>query len=107
MKKKLWLTYAWKDNEDKDVDFVIQELDKTDIQVRFDRREIIPGKRLWPQIGGFITDPNECDAWAILLTANSLKSAPCIEELCYALDRALTAKGENFPIFAILHHIQP
>lgn len=103
--KRLWLTYAWKDNEDKDVDFIIQELDKTDIEVRFDRRQIIPGGRLWPQIGGFITDPRECDAWGILLTASSLKSEACIEELCYALDRALSAKGETFPVFALLHHI--
>lgn len=103
--KRLWLTYAWKDNEDKDVDFIIQELDKTDIKVRFDRRQIIPGRRLWPQIGGFITDPRECDAWGILLTINSLKSEACIEELCYALARALSAKGETFPIFALLHHV--
>ena len=105
--KRLWLTYAWKDNEDKDVDFIIQELDKADIEVRFDRRQIIPGRRLWPQIGGFITDPRECDAWSILLTANSLKSEACIEELCYALDRALDAKGETFPVFALLHQIAP
>jgi hypothetical protein len=105
--KKLWLTYAWKDNEDKDVDFIIQELDKTDIEVRFDRRQIIPGRRLWPQIGGFITDPKECDAWGILLTANSVKSEACVEELCYALHRALSTKGETFPVFALLHHIAP
>ena len=104
--KKLWLTYAWQDNEDKDVDFVIQELDKAkDVTVRFDRRELIPGKHLWAQIGGFITDPKECDAWGILLTANSLRSPNCMEELYYALDRALNANGENFPVFALLHHI--
>lgn len=103
--KRLWLTYAWKDNEDKDVDFIIQELDRTDIEVQFDRRQIIPGRRLWSQIGGFITDPKECDAWGILLTANSLKSEDCMEELYYALDRALSTKGETFPIFALLHHV--
>jgi hypothetical protein len=103
--KKLWLTYAWEDNEDKDVDFIIQELDKTDIEVRFDRRHLIPGQRLWTQIGGFITDPKECDAWGILLTSNSLKSHACMEELGYALDRALNAKGETFPVFGLLHHI--
>lgn len=55
-KKKLWLTYAWKDNEDKDIDFIVQELDKTSIDVRFDRRNLAPGQRLWTQIGGTITE---------------------------------------------------
>ena len=41
----LWLTYAWKDNEDKDIDFIIQELDKTTLKVKFDRRNLIPGQR--------------------------------------------------------------
>lgn len=103
--KKVWLTYAWKDNEDKDIDFVIQELDKTELEVRFDRRNLIPGQRLWTQIGGLITDPQECDAWGILLTANSIKSQPCVEELSYALDRALNANGDKFPLLALLHNI--
>jgi hypothetical protein len=49
--KKLWLTYAWKDNEDQDIDFIVQELDPLDLEVRFDRRNLIAGQRLWDQIG--------------------------------------------------------
>lgn len=103
--KKLWLTYAWVDNEDKDIDFIIQELDKTNLNVRFDRRNLVPGQRLWTQIGGIITDPNECDAWGIVLTPNSINSQPCVEELAYALDRALSAKSGDFPLFALLHKV--
>ena len=105
--KKLWLTYAWKDNEDKDIDFIVKELDKTDIELKFDRRNLIPGQRLWQQIAGYITDPNECEAWGIVLTKDSIKSERCIEELSYALERALSTKGEVFPIFALLHGISP
>ncbi len=105
--KKLWLTYAWKDNEDKDIDFIVKELDKTDIELKFDRRNLIPGQRLWQQIAGYITDPNECEAWGIVLTKNSINSERCIEELSYALERALSTKGEAFPIFALLHGISP
>jgi TIR domain-containing protein len=104
-KKKLWLTYAWKDNEDKDIDFVVQELDASGLDVRFDRRNLVPGLRLWMQIGGAITDPAACDAWGIVLTANSLASEGCVEELSYALDRALDAKGAGFPMFALLHGV--
>ena len=105
MSKNLWITYAWKDNEDQDIDFIVQELDKTDINVKFDRRNLIPGQRLWTQIGGLLTDPNECDAWGIVLTSNSIQSQPCIEELSYALDRALSSNGEGFPLFALLHNV--
>ncbi len=105
--KKVWVTYAWKDNEDKDIDFIVQELDKTQLEVKFDRRNLIPGQRLWTQIGGFITDPNECDAWGVVLTANSIKSQACIEELSYALDRALSSNSGEFPLFALLHNISP
>ncbi len=100
--KKLWLTYAWKDNEDQDLDYIVQELDKLDLEVKFDRRNLIPGQRLWDQIGTQITDPDQCEAWGILLTSNSLKSGPCIEELAYALDRAIEAKGGHFPMFALM-----
>jgi hypothetical protein len=73
--------------------------------VRFDRRSLVPGQRLWTQIGGAITDPEACDAWGIVLTANSFASQPCIEELSYALDRALDSKGSSFPVFALLHRV--
>jgi hypothetical protein len=103
--KKLWLTYAWKDNEDKDIDYIIHELDKINLIVKFDRKNLIPGQRLWTQIGGLITDPHECDAWGIVLTPNSILSQSCIEELSYALDRALSVNGSEFPLFALLHNI--
>ena len=103
--KKLWLTYAWRDNEDQDIDFIVQVLDGLPLDVRFDRRSLVRGQRLWTQIGGAITDPAECDAWGIVLTANSLASQPCIEELCYALDRALGSNGGSFPVFALLHKV--
>ena len=105
--KKVWITYAWKDNEDKDIDFIIQQLDKTTLDVRFDRRNLVPGQRLWTQIGGMITDPNECDAWGVILTANSIGSQACIEELSYALARSLSTKGGDFPVFALLQKIEP
>jgi len=60
--KKLWLTYAWIDNEDKNIDFIIKELDSLGIEVKFDRRNIVPGKRLWQQIGNKIIDSDKCDA---------------------------------------------
>jgi len=104
--KKIWITYAWGDNQDQNIDFLIQELDsKPEIEVKFDRKNLIPGQRLWPQIGGLITDPKECDAWGIILTKNSITSEACIEELCYALDRALNLNGDNFPVFALLHNV--
>ena len=103
--KRLWLTYAWDDNREKNFDFLVQALDRAGLDVHFDRRSLIPGQRLWTQIGGAITDPALCDAWGILLTANSLASEACIEELSYALDRALSAQGLGFPMFALLHGI--
>lgn len=105
MTPRLWLTYAWGDNEDCDIDFIVQELDEAGIDVLFDRRNLIPGRRLWTQIGGSITDPNQCDAWGIVVTANSLASEACIEELCYAVERALRSTVEDFPIIGFLHGV--
>ena len=100
--KKLWLTYAWKDNEDQDIDYIVQELDSMDLEVKFDKRNLITGQRLWDQIGEQIINNSECEAWGIILTQNSLNSNPCKEELAYALDRALEAKGNIFPMFALM-----
>jgi hypothetical protein len=97
---KLWLTYAWRDNEQSDVDHVINELRKTGLTVGFDRAQLLAGQRLWPQIDSAISDP-QISAWAIYVTENSLKSEPCQEELAYALDRALRTRGGDFPLIGI------
>nr|WP_295836729.1 toll/interleukin-1 receptor domain-containing protein [uncultured Azospirillum sp.] len=99
--KKLWLSYAWKDNEQSDVDFVAQEIEKVGIDVRIDRWSLIAGRRLWEQIGKNIESKTECDAWAIFATENSLDSEPCKEEIAIALDRALRVRGDNFPLIGI------
>jgi hypothetical protein len=98
----LWITYAWADNNDKDVDFVAQELEAAGIAVKLDRWNITAGQRLWEQIDNFIGSPTECDAWMIYATANSLGSEPCKEEFAYALDRALNSRGQSFPVIALL-----
>lgn len=97
----IWITYAWADNENKDVDFVAQELIREGLQVKLDRWNLQAGKPLWEQIGEHITDPANCDAWAIFATHNSLASPACKEELAYALDRALNKRGERFPVIAL------
>ncbi len=97
----LWLTYAWEDNKNKDVDFIAQELESFGINVKLDRWNINAGKRLWEQIEKFIQDKNECDAWVLYATVNSLGSEACKEEYAYALDRALNSRGKDFPIIGI------
>lgn len=97
-----WITYAWKDNEQGDVDFVVQELVRAGLSMKLDRWNLQAGKRLWEQIDKFITDPNECDAWIFYATQNSLASEACREEFAYALDRAVSARGRGFPIIAVV-----
>jgi hypothetical protein len=99
--KTLWLTYAWVDNENSDVDFIAQELRKQGIGVKMDRWSVVAGRRLWDQIGDGIGSPAQCDGWAIHATENSLRSEPCREELAIALDRALRSRGDAFPLIGI------
>lgn len=96
-----WLTYAWADNDDGDVDFVVQELESRGLEVRADRWTLSAGQRLWEQIGANIEDP-DVDAWILYTTPTSLASEPCREELAYALDRALHSRGAPFPLIAIV-----
>ncbi|MES3151670.1 toll/interleukin-1 receptor domain-containing protein [Sphingomonas faeni] len=99
--KKLWVTYAWKDNEDLDVDYLLQELEGAGLDVRYDRRQLLTGQRLWDQIDQGITNPVNSDAWALVVSKHSLESEPCREELNYALQRALTSRGSSFPLIGI------
>ncbi|MFO0894957.1 MAG: toll/interleukin-1 receptor domain-containing protein [Phycisphaerales bacterium] len=96
-----WLTYAWADNESGDVDFVAQELRGAGLRVDMDRFELPAGIRLWERIAEAITIPSHSDAWLWYATQASLGSEPCKEEFAYALDRALNARGEEFPIIAV------
>ncbi|MEX2600730.1 MAG: toll/interleukin-1 receptor domain-containing protein [Balneolaceae bacterium] len=97
----IWITYAWKDNEAGDIDYIAQELESSGLTVKLDRWNISAGKRLWEQISNFITDQNESDAWLLIATSNSLESEPCKEEFAYALQRALESRGIEFPVIAL------
>jgi len=97
----IWLTYDWEDNKSSDVDYVAQELDRAGVTVKLDRWNIKAGIRLWEQIENFIQAKNECDAWVLYATANSLGSEACKEEFTYALDRALRSRGDAFPVIGL------
>lgn len=97
----LWITYAWKDNESQDIDFIDQELRNAGLDVKRDLWDIESGKRLWDQIESFIQDPELSDAWVLYATPNSLTSEPCKEELAYALERALSSRDGDFPMIAL------
>ena len=97
----IWLTYAWADNANGDVDFIAQELQRKGLVVKLDRWNISAGQRLWDQIGTFIQSTDESDAWVMFATQASLGSEPCREEYAYALDRALNTRTGSFPVAAI------
>jgi hypothetical protein len=99
--KSVWLTYAWDDNRQKDVDFAAQELTDVGLDVKLDRWNLDAGKRLWEQVDSFIGDPTKSDAWLFYATQASLGSEKCKEEYWYALDRALETRGGEFPIIAL------
>ena len=97
----LWITYAWIDNQEGNFDYLVQELVNSGIETRYDRIQLIPGQRLWEQIGERISDPS-LRAWAYLITSNSLQSQPCREELEYAVNRAIQAKDSVFPLIGLV-----
>lgn len=104
----VWITYAWVDNEHKDIDFVAQELERAGLMVKLDRWNLGAGKRLWEQIESFICKSDQSDAWLLVATNNSLASEPCKEEYAYALDRAMKSRGDAFPVIALfLTHTDP
>lgn len=97
----VWITYAWDDNAEGDIDFIAQELAKAGVEVKLDRRNLNAGRRFWPQIAKFITDPAQSDAWLYVATTNSLSSKPCKEEFSYALGRALEKRGSSYPVIGL------
>jgi hypothetical protein len=98
----IWLTYAWRDNNDGDIDHIIKEMQEGGIDVRYDRNQLISGQLLWDQIANHIADP-EISAWVIYVSENSIDSRPCIEELAYALDRALENDRPTFRLIGLFN----
>ncbi len=97
----VWITYAWEDNKDGDVDFTAQELIRAGLDVKLDRWNLSAGKRLWEQIEAFIQDSSKSDGWLLYATQASLGNEKCKEEFTWALGRALEKRGSNFPIIAL------
>ena len=104
-KPKVWITYAWVDNQEGDFTYLVQELNAFGVEAKYDRIVIIPGRDLWDQIAREITN-GDIDGWAYLITPNSLASEPCREELAYALGRALSTRGRSFPLIGLLHGVR-
>jgi len=97
----IWITYSWKDNDEGNFDYLVQELRNFGIDTKYDKVALIPGQRLWTQIADKIKDINT-KGWAYLITPESLKSESCLEELYYALDRALESKDNKFPLIGLV-----
>ena len=97
----IWITYAWDDNKQCDVDFVAQELGRIGAEVKLDSWNIRAGRPLWEQIECFIQEEKVSDAWLIYATQNSLGSQASKEEFSYALDRAFNRRGDKFPVIVI------
>ena len=97
----LWISYAWTDNKNGDVDFIDQELTSAGLTVTRDVWELDAGKRLWEQIEKSICDPAQSNAWLLFMTQASLLSEPCREEYSYALGRALGSRGATFPVIGL------
>jgi hypothetical protein len=106
MSKNLWVTYAWADNEDKDIDYIVSQLEAAGVNIFYDRRVLVPGQRLWQQIGSQITDTSRVDAFSFIVTPNSLASEPCKEELAYALERVMKERGGSFPLIGLMHRVR-
>jgi len=104
MENPLWLTYSWSDNDEGDFDYLVQELESSNIPTTYDKISLIPGRKLWEQISDKIEN-GLLSAWAYLITPNSLSSSACKEELAYALQRALETKGDEFPLIGLLHKV--
>lgn len=100
---KLWITYAWKDNEGGNFDYLVQELKKVGVEAVFDRITLIPGQRIWEQISNKIMT-GDFDGWAYLITPDSLASNPCKEELEFAVNRAISLNA-NFPLIGLVHDV--
>jgi hypothetical protein len=62
----LWITYAWTDNTEGDFDYLVQRLTEHGVTAQFDRVALVPGQRLWEQIGQKISS-DELSGWAYLL----------------------------------------
>lgn len=101
VRKPLWITYAWADNHDGDFDYLVGELKKAGIDATYDRIALVPGRRLWEQIGDKITR-EDLSGWAYLITPQSIQSEPCREELSYAIWRALSGKASDFPLIGLV-----
>lgn len=102
---RIWLTYAWTDDEEGDFSYLVQELRQVGVEATYDKVALIPGRDLWEQIGDRISH-GDLDGWGYLLTQHSLDSEACREELSYALARALKTKDRSFPLIGLLHGVR-
>lgn len=96
---KLWVTHVWTERESPDFAFIVQKLGSVRLDVRCDSRRLRTTRGLWEQVEGVITQPLDCDAWAIFIATPLDESAN--NEIERAMKNAREARGPEFPVFGI------
>ena len=101
----VWITYAWLDNDEGDFSYLVSQLAAIGVRAKYDKIALVPGQRLWDQIGREIIE-GSYSGWAYLLTPASLASEACRVELAYALYRALNGREAQYPLLGLLNGVR-
>lgn len=108
---KLWISYAWVNNEEKDFAYLASHLATRNIETAYDSIRLAPDDHLSKRIIQRLQSIG-FDGWICILTPQCITRREYTNELTSAIDQTKLHMGARFPIAGLMygiagHHLPP
>jgi hypothetical protein len=101
---RLWISYPWVNNEERDFAYLIPQLREANIDATLDSIQLMPDTCLWQRIMQRLLSIG-FDGWLYILTHQCFTRKAFTDGLTVAIDQTLLHKGPDFPMVGLLYGI--
>jgi hypothetical protein len=102
---RLWISYQWIGNEERDFNYLIPQLKAAHIDAVYDSFQLQPDLQLEERIVQRLLSVG-FDGWSYILTHQCFTQRNYTEELTAAIDRAISNLGSSFPMAGLMYGIE-
>jgi hypothetical protein len=101
---RLWISYPWIRNEERDFNYLVPQLKAANIEAVYDSFQLQPDSRLAERIIQRLMSIG-FDGWVYILTHQCFTRRTYTDELSQAIDETLLKMGPDFPMAGLMYGI--
>jgi hypothetical protein len=102
--RRLWVSYPWIRNEERDFAYLIPQLKAANIEAVYDSFQLPPNSQLGERVVQRLSSIG-FDGWLYILTHQCFTRRAYTDELTGAIDQTLLRMGSDFPVAGLMYGI--